>query len=94
MMTENTDLRRSKRCLLTRGDHIKKKKQHSISIFRFVPAVDGQWGTLINSETKEFNGMIGMVNRKVQIKIDFIWPCYFHFEIHVNFLFNWPIGII
>ena len=68
--------------------------QHSISIFRFVPAVDGQWGTLINSETKEFNGMIGMVNRKVKIKIDFIWPCYFHFEIHVNFLFNWPIGII
>ena len=40
---------------------------------RYIPSVDGKWGSLVNPETQEWNGMIGMVQRKVRLYFLF---CY------------------
>ena len=37
--------------------------------FRVMNITDGKWGSLVDKETNSFNGMIGMVQRKVK-KID------------------------
>ena len=32
---------------------------------RVMDIIDGKWGSLVEEETNSFNGMIGMVQRKV-----------------------------
>ena len=34
--------------------------------FRVINIIDGKWGALVDKETSSFNGMIGMVQRKVK----------------------------
>ena len=40
--------------------------EDSILICRDVDSVDGWWGSLVNKTTNAFNGMIGMVQRRVK----------------------------
>jgi hypothetical protein len=35
---------------------------------RYVSSIDGQWGSLVDPATQEWNGMIGMVQRGVSPK--------------------------
>lgn len=43
---------------------------------RYVPSVDGQWGSLIDPNTQTWNGMVGMVQRKVKYDLSVLHYLY------------------
>jgi hypothetical protein len=55
----------------------------AVKNYSYVPCVDGNWGGLVDAENNIYNGMIGMLQRKVNF-----------LQSHFNCLDNWKSHFI